>query len=653
MQDNGTRYSPTGENASATSNYVYGLGGDGFEVIWNNKDATKILGSVYNGQISRTLNGGTTWASATTGLNPSSTEFSFVTKLANSKNLPDRVFTVGTQGVYVSQDFGGQWQLTSIPNKFVISSPFYLDVEVSRANANIVWAGSGMNNTGTQRNLFVSKDGGATFSSTNNFTIVTLGNITKLASHPAEENTAYALFSFAHGPKILRTTDLGQTWEDISGFGTGSASTNGFPDVAVFCLYVRPDNPNILWAGTEIGIVESLDNGQTWALINDFPNVSVWDMKGQDDQVVIATHGRGIWTATIDTPQETVHAPEITASGTSPLGSLMVRIKSIESFDSLEVYIGTALSKTIKNISPGVTDAGLANISAGAKEIKVVGYKGNSPYQSQLYKMNHLSLLAAKNSYSTYFTSIADLSVNGLTLQSFPNTGTLHRQALQTSHPFSINSNNQIIIKTPVNFSASLPVLYYSDIAIIEPAADSVIVEATKNGLDWIRLAPAYDATYENRWMTAYSSGQPGTASMFKEHEINYSGKFSAGDVLLFRLRMVSGPTVTAWGWGLDYISIQVTPLAVENNVEQENISLYPNPTKGDLNIDYSLKKPSEVSLHVMDVFGRTVTTLDLGLKNSGLNSETINLNEQQPGTYMILLKTNEGKKASKIVLHR
>src|SRR5690606_22734570 len=155
---------------------------------------------------------------------------------------------------------------------------------------------------------------GLSFTPANNSTLIS-GGITKLASHPHEPNTAYVLFSQAGNPKILRTTDLGQTWEDISGFGNGDVSINGFPDVAVYCLYVRPDNPDIIWAGTEIGIVESLDNGQNWALLEDFPSVAVWDMKGQDDQVIIATHGRGIWTATIEASQISGAPPEIIAYG--------------------------------------------------------------------------------------------------------------------------------------------------------------------------------------------------------------------------------------------------------------------------------------------------------------------------------------------------
>ena len=108
-----------------------------------------------------------------------------------------------------------------------------MDVDVSRANANIVWAGSGMANSGTLRNLQVSTNGGATFTPTNNYTDRILGGITKLATHPTEANTAYALFSFSGRPKILRTTNLGETWTDISGFGMGTTSSTGFPNVAV------------------------------------------------------------------------------------------------------------------------------------------------------------------------------------------------------------------------------------------------------------------------------------------------------------------------------------------------------------------------------------------------------------------------------------
>ena len=58
-----------------------------------------------------------------------------------------------------------------------------------------------------------------------------------------------------------------------------------------------PTNTNIIWAGTEIGIFESRDGGATWNYANNgLPAVAVWQMKDINGQIVVATHGRGVWT---------------------------------------------------------------------------------------------------------------------------------------------------------------------------------------------------------------------------------------------------------------------------------------------------------------------------------------------------------------------
>lgn len=658
MQDNGTRFSPAGESANAASAYQFAVGGDGFEVLWNNKDDTRILGSVYYGQVYRSIDGGSTWESAMIGLNAGSQDFPFVTKLANSKDFPDRVFTIGAKGVYVSQSFGARWNLTPIPEKFIIGTGFYLDVEVSRADANIVWAGSGMTEGGpSERFLHVSKDGGLTFHPTKNYTAVTLGNITKLATHPTEPNTAYALFSFAGSPKILRTKDLGQTWEDLSGFATGSQGTKGFPDVAVYCLYVRPDNPDILWAGTEIGIVESLDGGETWALIDDFPNVAVWDMKGQDRQVVIATHGRGIWTATLEADQVSVKTPSVIASGTAPNGDLMLRISASESYDSVQVRVESRISKTFYDITTGLHDIALANISPGEKNIRIISYKAHVPYQSSNHRMEHHDILSPKNSYSTYFQTLNDLHISGLTLQNF-STAISQRKNLHTAHNYSLDETYELLIRTPVRVSSTLPILFYRDIGIIEPENDSIIVEATRNGLDWNAVVQPYDAYFEgdknSAWRNAYLNQRPGNASMFLNHEVNFGDKFSAGDLVLFRFRLISGPTITSWGWALDYVSIQEPPLApVVPQVPKAAVSIFPNPTPGNITMEYILKDSSDIIIQVIDMYGKTSEELLSGHRKAGYHSENLDLTGMAPGTYLIVLHSAEGRMAGKVTLVR
>lgn len=658
MQDNGTWISPQGVNASATSNFQFGIGGDGFEVIWHNLNDQLLIGGAQVNGFRRSINGGSTWTSATSGL---SGEFPFISKLANSKAMPDRIFAIGSSGVFVSQNFGSSWALTPITEKWGTGAPSSLDLEVSRANANIVWAGSAMTST---RNLHVSVNGGQSFSVVNNFSGVTLGNISKLASHPVDEGTAYAIFSFADAPKILRTTDLGATWQDISGFGVNAESATGFPDVAVYCLYVRADNPEIIWAGTEIGIVESLDNGGTWALLDEFPNVAVWDMKGQDDQVVIATHGRGIWTAKVNASQLNVTVPEIIASGTSPKEDLLLRIKALEPFDRLEFYQTTTLLGTFNDIEAAEYVVTLTNLPPGTKSIRMVAYKGTAPFHSRTYSMEHLDILSIEDSYSTSFSTTSDLTSRGFSWQHFPGQSNLERRTMHTAHSYTNNQQSYLILRHPVKIGELFPILQYEDIAIVEPGLegalfgspdfkDYVVMEASKNGLDWIPLQDGYNARANALWLSAFNAQAPGTRSMFLKHEVDLTNTFNVGDTLLFRYRVYADANVNGWGAAVNFIAIQEEPTGIENSEKSERLKISPNPTSGAFVVEYELATPSDVSGYVINLSGRNVITVNFGLQAVGSHRENFDLTQASPGAYLVILKTKHGSRVGRVIVSR
>lgn len=563
MQDNGSRFSNKTESASATTAYQYAIGGDGFAVLWHATDPNKMLGSVYYGNIRKSVNGGASFAQSTSGLPSLASEnFSFYTKIANSKNLPDRVFTVGAAGVYYSDDFAGSWDLTAIEENWSLGTVLFHDVKVSEANANIIWAGAGMNNTsGVELNLHVSTDGGKSFSTTNNYMEREIdGYLTRLAVHPTDENTAYAIYSLADHPKILRTTDLGQTWEDISGFGTNTVSNNGFPNVAVYCLYVRPDNTDILWAGTEIGIVESLDNGVTWALLEDFPNVTVWDMKGVDNQVVIATHGRGIWTATTSSPQsETGVAPLLAKSGTSPDGKLVMRVELEEPLDSIHFFFDDELKANItETLGAGLFDIALAEAPVGSAVMHMVGYRGASPFQSTDYEVERLDLATPATTYVNDFASTDGLMISNMDAGSVGELSTI-----KTSNPYASGTEHVIALTTPITIAGANAMMYYSDLAIIEPNGDSVVIEGTVNGLDWVQLTSSYDASANQAWTDAFAENADGQEAMFVDHAVDLHETFNAGDLVLLRMRMISNDAEEGWGWAVDNVGIQSAPISL------------------------------------------------------------------------------------------
>ena len=88
---------------------------------------------------------------------------------------------------------------------------------------------------------------------------------------------------------LFRTTDFGATWTPISG---------NLPDESVNVVREDPKNPSILYVGTDAGVYVTLDNARTWlSLSATLPTTPVMDIAihPRDDEIVIATHGRGIF----------------------------------------------------------------------------------------------------------------------------------------------------------------------------------------------------------------------------------------------------------------------------------------------------------------------------------------------------------------------
>jgi photosystem II stability/assembly factor-like uncharacterized protein len=381
MQDNGTWRSVSDENASTETDYLFQIGGDGFECIWHASDPNKIIGSVYNNSFKKTIDGGDSWSYATSGI--TTDDGPFISRLSTHKNTPDNLYAVGKDGVYKSTNFGSSWEMKSIgtgwlpENRTAVTSQH--NVEVSIANENIVWAGAAMAEANGW-NIFVSTDQAETFTSVAEYSAANLsGFISGIATHPYQDSTAYILFSFSGEPKVLRTEDLGQTWEDISGFNANSVSSNGFPDVVSHCLVVLPNDPSTIWVGTDIGLFESTDNGENWHYANNnIPAVSIYDMFVQDGQVVVATHGRGIWTASID---ELAFIPELNGeySGQQTISAIYNLSTDV---DSMETYSNNILISTITNVQSGIDTIEIPVSTEGEYSIQLISYVNSDSYYS-------------------------------------------------------------------------------------------------------------------------------------------------------------------------------------------------------------------------------------------------------------------------------
>lgn len=87
---------------------------------------------------------------------------------------------------------------------------------------------------------------------------------------------------------IWKSTDFGNTWEDISA---------NIPLGPVNVIREDPIDKSILYVGTDIGVYVSKNQGKNWSVLGDLPSTFVHDLiiHPRDNIIVIATHGRGMW----------------------------------------------------------------------------------------------------------------------------------------------------------------------------------------------------------------------------------------------------------------------------------------------------------------------------------------------------------------------
>jgi len=563
MQDNNTFISPL--DPDHLSNWRRTTGGDGFETAWNFANPDLVMGCSQRGNLYRSTDGGLQWSNVTaiTGDAP------FITKIANSKQDPDLLFSVSDDGIFRSDDFGATWSLEQIEEGWLGYRSFD-NVEISLSDPRVVWISSKMEvdaHTNQRGGIHVSSDGGLSFEEVSDNLPAELVEASGIGFDPIDPDIAYLLFSAAGIPKVMRTKDRGKTFEDLSRF-TDGVSQNGFPDVAVYDILVMPYDKNILWVATEIGLFQSLDDGATWEIAdNGLPPVGIFQMRLIDGQIILATYGRGIWTLDLSElqgyqPPQVTLTPRHRQLAFQPTGNLAFSLDLRSEYDTTEINLTGVGTLSPKDTGPSTSKLLLPVDAEQTIEVDIEAIRNGESYRSskgskQVYAVD------PRRSYQTNFNDASDWSLNGMiqTSQGFNST------AIQSPHFYSDDAEYSFMLKHPILVPEENATLSYRDIAIVEPGNsgseygdnafwDYVVVEGTSDGITWKALSPGYDARFNSAWLNAYNTQTTPTQNMFVQHQINLLDTFAAGDQIFVRFRMFSDIVISAWGWVVDDITI-------------------------------------------------------------------------------------------------
>jgi hypothetical protein len=200
-------------------------------------------------------------------------------------------------------------------------------------------------------------------------------------------------------------------------------------------------------------------------------------------------------------------------------------------------------------------------------------------------------------------------------------------------------------------------------VAIVEPGAirsvftetefkDYVVVEATKDGMNWTPISDGYDASFNNSWLTAFNANQPGNTNIFVDHNIDLTNRFNVNDTLLFRFRLFSDNSVTAWGWAIDDLYIQQKPTGIDDsNKKIATLETFPNPSNGKFAVSYVLTHSTPVEISIYNISGGSVYNKTWSERNAGEYQEEISLAPVN-GIYLLKLKTKHGLEVKKLIVN-
>ncbi len=153
-------------------------------------------------------------------------------------------------------------------------------------NISTLWAGT------DDGQLWITRDAGKNWTNITPTELAAWSKVTQISASHFDEQTAYASVSRFRvddsRPYIYRTRDGGKNWKLI---------TAGLPDFgAVDTVREDPVRQGLLFAGTENAVWVSFNDGDHWQSLQlNLPRTSMRDLWIHENDLIVATHGRGFW----------------------------------------------------------------------------------------------------------------------------------------------------------------------------------------------------------------------------------------------------------------------------------------------------------------------------------------------------------------------
>ena len=312
LQDNGSWYGPSTvwENKGILNAHWFRVGGgDGFSVMPDFSDPDHFGYSMSQGGNLQHFDKVTGARRSIRPVHPDGDElrFNWNAGLTSDPFQTEKIY-LGSQYLHQSTDQGRSWQIISpdlttddpVKQRHSESGGLTIDASGAETHTTIISIGpsaleEGLIWVGTDDgNVQITQDGGNSWENVRDSIGGLPHGIWISDVQPSKHQTGRAyLVAEDHRrgdwtPHVYVTEDYGLTWRSLA-----SENIDGF----VHAIEEDPENPNLLFLGTEFGLRVSLDRGDSWMrYTSGVPAVPIRDLivHPRDGDLVLGTHGRSL-----------------------------------------------------------------------------------------------------------------------------------------------------------------------------------------------------------------------------------------------------------------------------------------------------------------------------------------------------------------------
>jgi photosystem II stability/assembly factor-like uncharacterized protein len=321
--------------------------GDGFGVLVDPVDNNYVYTESQYGNFVRSTSGGDYFMNATSGISPADA-FNWNTPFCFDPSNPE-VLYIGSQRVYKSTNRASSWtaisgDLSNGPGTGNLVYHTLSTLAVSPLSSDVIYAGT------DDGNVWVSQDGG------DNWILISEELperwVTRVTPHTTEAGGIYVCFSgYRHNEylaHIYYSPDYGQSWEAI---------TEGLPEIPVNDLIIDPENSEVLYCATDVGVYRKTGEEPWHELATGMPVLVITDIDIHNPtrQLLAASFGRFMWS--LDLEDEFITS-ETQASASKPIlyPNPAYDFLYLKNSDNLEYYkILDLQGRVVSEGKPGVS----------------------------------------------------------------------------------------------------------------------------------------------------------------------------------------------------------------------------------------------------------------------------------------------------------